>query len=87
MNTGIKKMETQRNEKAIECIRQAAEMYPSTMIAREEVPAFTGGALSAGYMANLDSEGQGPANPFKVGRRQCYPVESLVAWLISRLEV
>ena len=74
-------------EKAIECIRLAAAKYPSTIICRDEVPAFTGGALSAGYMANLDSSGEGPANPFKMGRRQCYPVESLVEWLINRLEV
>ena len=81
-------MKTQQNrEAAINCIRQAAAKYPSAIICRDEVPVFTGGALSAGYMANLDSSGQGPANPFKVGRRQCYPVESLVEWLIGRLEV
>ncbi|MDR3631385.1 MAG: hypothetical protein P4L42_13735 [Desulfocapsaceae bacterium] len=74
-------------EAAIDCIRQAAAKYPSTIICRDEVPSFTGGALSAGYLANLDSKGEGPANPFKFGRRQCYPVDSLVNWLISRLEV
>lgn len=72
---------------AVECIRAAAAKYSSTIICRDEVPAFTGGALSSAYMANLDSSGEGPANPFKMGRRQCYPVDSLVEWLISRLEV
>ena len=73
-------------EKAIECIKAAAAKYPSTIICRDEVPAFTGGALSAGYMANLDSKGEGPSNPFKFGRRQCYSVLSLTEWLIGRLE-
>ena len=77
----------QSRETAIQCIRAAAAKYPSTMICRDEVPAFTGGALSSGYIANLDSAGEGPANSFKMGRRQCYPVDSLVEWLINRLGV
>jgi hypothetical protein len=74
-------------EAAIECIRQAAAKYPSTIICRDEVPVFTGGALSAGYIANLDSQKTGIPGAFKIGRRQCYPVENLVNWLIGRLEV
>ena len=77
----------QSREAAISVIRQAGEKYKSPFICRDEVPTFTGGALSAGYLANLDSKGEGPANPFKFGRRQCYPVDSLVEWLINRLEV
>jgi len=59
----------------------------AAFICRGKIGDFTGGAISAGYIANLDSIGKGPEGAFKAGRRQCYPVESLVNWLISRLEV
>ena len=77
----------QNREAAIAVIRQAGEKCKSTFICRDKIGDFTGGAISAGYIANLDSIGEGPEGAFKAGRRQCYPVESLVNWLISRLEV
>jgi hypothetical protein len=72
---------------AIEVIRASAAKYGSTYISRDKVEDFTGGAIRARNIANLDSLGQGPRGAFKLGRRQCYPVENLIEWLLSRLEV
>jgi len=60
------------------------ERWPSAILARRDVPKFTGGAMSAKHLANLDSQGQGPANRFRIGRNVCYPVEDFVAWLRER---
>ena len=75
-----------KKEAAIAVIRAAAEKYPSTFICRDRIEEFTGGAIGSRHLANLDSLGLGISGAFKIGRRQCYPVESLVEWLISRLE-
>lgn len=72
---------------AIETIRAAAAKHGSTFISRDKVEGFTGGAIRARHLANLDFLGQGIPGAFKLGRRQCYPVTSLVDWLIRRLEV
>ena len=77
----------QKREAATSVIKQAAAICKTTFIARDMIGGFTGGALSPRYLANLDSQGVGPKGAFKLGRRQCYPIDSLVAWLISRLEV
>lgn len=74
-------------EKAAEIIRKTAECWPSTFIARSEIPKFTGGAYSVGTFANKDSEGVGVSGAFRLGRQVCYPVDSLCDWLIKRLEV
>jgi hypothetical protein len=78
-----------RREAAIAVIESAARKYGSTFITRDQISEFTGGAFSPRYMANLDcrKEGVGVPNSFKVGRRKCYPIDSLCEWLISRLEV
>ena len=81
-----KKSEVARSA-AIEVVRASAAKYESTYISRDKVETFTGGAVRARNLANLDSLGQGPRGAFKLGRRQCYPVEALVEWLVSRLEV
>lgn len=74
-------------EAATAVIKAAAAKFEGTFICRDKVESFTGGALSARYLANLDSRNEGIPGAFKVGRRQCYPIEALVSWLISRLEV
>jgi len=77
----------QDKETASEVIKMAARKFNGSFICRDKVEEFTGGAIKAGHLANLDSQGSGVPGAFKVGRRQCYPVDSLVDWLISRLEV
>jgi hypothetical protein len=74
-------------EAAIAVIKAAAAKVEGTFISREKIEAFTGGAIKARHLANLDSRNEGVPGAFKVGRRQCYPIDSLVTWLINRLEV
>lgn len=58
-----------------------AARWPSSAVARAEVKQFTGGGISPKSIANADSQGTGPEGRFFIGRRVCYPVNSLVEWL------
>lgn len=64
-----------------------AERWPSSVVAREKIQEFTGGAISPGRIANLDSVGQGPPGRIRMGRKICYPVNELVEWLERRTQV
>ena len=59
--------------------------WPSTIVAREEIRNFTGGAVSEKYIANLDSQMKGPEGRFKIGRKVVYPVDSVLRWLGARM--
>lgn len=64
-----------------------AEKWPSPVVARREFGKFTGGLISAKYMANLDSQGLGPEGRFRIGKRGIgYFVSNAVAWLEKRAE-
>ena len=63
-----------------------AEKWPSAIVARSEVGKFSGGLLHPRSMANRDSEGTGPRNPIKVGRKVAYFVDSLLEWMQERQE-
>ena len=63
--------------------QEMAERWPSAVVARTEVDRFTGGLMSSKYIANLDSQGAGPAR-LVCGRKVGYPVKDLVAWLRGR---
>lgn len=52
--------------------------WPSVIVGREKIPEFTGGLISSRYMANLDSQGQGPPKKIKFGRKIGYPIDSLI---------
>lgn len=73
-------------EAAVKVVREAAKKWPSTFVSRTQVPQFTGGTYSDRTMANRDSDGDGPAGAFKIGRNVVYPVDSLCDWLINRIE-
>jgi hypothetical protein len=60
--------------------------WPSAIVARTEVGRFSGGILSPGYLANLDSIGEGPPR-IRVGRKVGYPVSGLVEWMRRRTTV
>ena len=64
-----------------------AERWPSAWVSRTEIEHFTGGIIKEKYLANLDSAGKGPAGRVRSGRKICYPVKNLVAWLESRSQV
>lgn len=74
-------------EDAIAVIRNAGERWTSSIVPRNGIDQFTGGVYSPGYLANCDSQGIGPEGSFYIGRQKCYPVDSLVDWLISRLKI
>lgn len=59
--------------------------WPSTIVARDRIAEFTGGLLSAGTMANLDSAGDGPPRLTYGTRKVVYPVDGLIAWLAARM--
>ena len=71
------------NNHVFECL---AASWGSTLVARSEVGRFTGGLLNSRSLANLDSQGRGPAGRFRVGRKVCYPIDSLIEWLQERVE-
>ena len=64
-----------------------ANNWPSRIVARHRIYDFSGGSMSSKYIANLDSRGEGPKGRFRVGRKICYPVDSLIAWLEERSEL
>ncbi len=61
-----------------------AKHWPSTIVAREKIREFTGGAISPGRIANLDAIGEGPPGRMKIGRKIAYPVDDLIHWLEQR---
>jgi hypothetical protein len=61
-----------------------AASWPAPIVARREISKFTGGVVSAKYLANLDSAGKGPAGRLKIGRIVCYRVSDFVLWLQNR---
>ena len=66
--------------------RRMAERWPSTMVAREKIGSFTGGVITPGHMANLDSRGEGPPRIIRIGRKAAYDVEDLICWLEDRAQ-
>ncbi len=63
--------------------QEMADRWPSAVVARTEMERFTGGLISGGCLANLDSAGAGPAR-VKMGRKVGYPIKSLIEWLRAR---
>ena len=64
-----------------------AERWPSAVVARHQVDKLTGGLITPNYLANLDSQGLGPAGRFKCGGKIAYPIDDFVEWLAGRTEV
>ena len=62
-----------------------AEKWNSSVITRNKIEEWTGGLISAGYLANLDAAGIGPPR-FRTGREICYEVGPFIKWLEGRSE-
>ena len=75
----------QRLQSAAKVIQSAGEKWPTSFVSMAQIPSFTGGAIASGTIANSDSKGNGPAGAFKLGKQVCYPVDSLVEWLIQHV--
>lgn len=52
---------------------------------RESIEMFTGGAIKARSIANLDSLGLGPPNKMRLGRKVVYQRDAVMEWLQDRL--
>ena len=68
----------------IDVFQGMADKWPSAVVARTSIGKFTGDMISAKYMANLDSMGQGPKGRITCGRKVAYEVGSLIKWLRDR---
>ena len=83
----IRQTETQpkamTEEDIVRIFEAMAEKWSSSFVSRDQVFKFTGGAVSNGRMANLDSLGEGPER-FRLGRKIVYPVKPFIEWLIAR---
>lgn len=66
---------------------EMAEKWPSAWVARTEAKDFSGGLIGEKYLANLDSQGKGPAGRIRCGRKVAYPVTEFIKWLEARSEV
>lgn len=65
----------------MDTLSELSKKWPSPIVARTEIKAFTGGAVAVGTLANADSRGDGPAGRFTIGKKVCYPVSSVIEWL------
>ena len=74
------------HSKAIEAIQQLSTNWKASFVPRTKISEFTGGLYSPGYLGNLDSKGIGVPDAFRIGRQVCYPVDSLINWLLQRLD-
>lgn len=59
------------------------ERWPSAIVSRTSLEAFTGGLVNGKYLANLASLGLGPPQ-IKCGKKVGYPVKSLADWMRNR---
>ncbi len=62
---------------------------PCGFIPRQKILEATGGLIKPKYVANLDAdrEADGIKGRFKVGRKVCYPVHEVVAFLERRAQM
>jgi hypothetical protein len=61
-----------------------AENWTAPYVERQQLKEFSGGALNARTMANLDSKGKGIKGRISMGRKILYPVHEVVAWMEAR---
>lgn len=65
--------------------KQLTELNPP-IISRQEAAKLTGGFLSVGTLANLDSKGEGPAGKVVMGKIKVgYVTEKFAEWFLNRL--
>lgn len=64
--------------------QEMADKWKSPFVARTEIEVFSGGILKIKSLANLDSQGKGPAGRVRSGRKVCYKTSEVVKWLESR---
>ena len=55
------------------------------VFARSKVDRYFGGLFTPGYLATLDSEGNGPAGAIRCGRHMAYQKKPFLEWLRRRM--
>ncbi len=83
MNTNAQSDE--KRQAILKAFMEEAEKYPGPGFSREDFARFTGN--SAGYLANLDSKGEGPEGGYHSGRKKMYLKQPAILWAIQRVEV
>ena len=66
-------------------LQELKKAWKSPFIARDCVTTFSGGIINSRTLANHDSAGTGPEGRIRIGRKIVYPVDSLIAWMESRI--
>lgn len=61
------------------------DKWPSTIVCRDQVKEFTGGLITSGTMANLDSRGEGPPLFYMGNKKVGYLVDRFIPWLERRV--
>lgn len=74
-------MQKNTNADAIDLTELLTTLPP--MVARKDIDRYLGGIISKGYLANLDSKGEGPPK-VKIGKNVGYLRRPLVEWLAAR---
>lgn len=76
-------IEAKQTEKLID-LSAYAEAWKAPYVERQQLKEFSGGALNARTMANLDSKGKGIKGRIIMGRKVLYPVNEVIAWMEAR---
>ncbi len=65
-----------------------ADKWPSAIVSRGNIEEFSGGTITRGTMANIDSDPKTDGPPrIRYGRKIAYPVIPLVNWMRKRSEI
>ena len=70
--------------KSKKIFEELKEQWGSKIIARDKVAEFTGGVITPKYIANLDSQGEGPEGRIRIGRKVVYSVDKFIEWMEKR---
>ena len=60
---------------------------PIVVRSQAQLDKFSGGLLNARTLANEDSQGTGPDQRIRVGRKIAYPVDSLIRWIEQKSDI
>ena len=71
-------------EKRLQDLR---DKWPSAWVSRSHFDRFSGYAISGKTIANLESEGKGPAGKFFVGGKAAYSIDDAIEFLRERISV
>lgn len=83
--TEAEKQAEEKMQEIEKAFLEEAEKYPGAAFSRKGFSNFSD--YSVGYLANLDSKGEGPDGGFYTGRKRQYLKKPSIEWLIKRLTI